>query len=128
MIDTAHGICGEDKRLCRSLEALFAPAAKAYIRLYKSLEDEKEFFGLRDFYAFIKTLVHFAKPSLRRRLNHDEVEYAVLRNFDGFPKSGVVPRYIFMAELASHCNNEERSDQLPPESNTSLGILYFTDH
>ena len=91
------------------------------MQLYKSLGDEKEFFGLRDFYAFVKMLVHFAKSCARPRLTREEVEYAVLRNFDGFPKSEIVPLYIFMEKLSQHCNNDRRSTLLPSNSNTPLG-------
>ena len=61
LVDTARGICGDDRYLLDSLEDLFGPAAAAYTELYKTLGTGKEFFGLRDFYAFIKLLVHFAK-------------------------------------------------------------------
>ena len=60
LVDTARGICGDDRHL-DSIEDLFEPAAAAYSELYQTLGTSKEFFGLRDFYAFIKLLVHFAK-------------------------------------------------------------------
>ena len=123
LVDTARGICGNDERLSRSLDALFGPAANAYTTLYNSLGDEKEFFGLRDFYAFIKMLVHFGKSlGSRRLLTRDEVEYAVRRNFDGFPKSDISPLQIFMEQLGEHCSTG-RSNQLPQDSNTPLGNL-----
>ena len=123
LVDTAHGICGEERQLRRSMDALFEPAAKAYTELYKKLGDEKEFFGLRDFYAFVKMLVHFAKSvSISRRLTRDEVEYAVRRNFDGFPKSDINPLTIFMEQLDKHCNPHGHSNLLPSDSNTPLGM------
>ena len=61
LVDTARGICGDDRNLLDSLEDLFGPAAAAYTELYQALGTGKEFFGLRDFYAFIKLLVYFAK-------------------------------------------------------------------
>ena len=42
-------------RICSSRPQLPTPS------FTKSLGTGKEFFGLRDFYAFIKLLVHFAK-------------------------------------------------------------------
>ena len=61
LVDTARGICGDDRRLLDSLKDLFKSAAAAYTELYQTLGTGKEFFGLRDFYAFIKLLVFFAK-------------------------------------------------------------------
>ena len=61
LVLTAKGICSTDARAQAHLEPYVFGMAKAYLEIYKnSKKDEKEFFGLRDFYRQVIYLVSAA--------------------------------------------------------------------
>ena len=99
LVETAEGICGGDEQLLQCLEDVFRPAAIAYTELCENLvgNNKKEFFGLRDFYSFIKMLVYFAKQGRYMRLNEQVVRYAITRNFGGF--QGVQAVDLFLKHI-----------------------------
>ena len=59
LIFSAKGICSnkENDRIRSKLESFFEPLAKAYINICK--KQEREFYGLRDFYRFVIDTIHF---------------------------------------------------------------------
>ncbi len=62
---------------------------KAFARAYSALQDKqhnfkyRNFFGLRDFYSFVKSLVREVKKDPLQPLSHETVVQLVLRNFSG---------------------------------------------
>ncbi len=121
LVETAEGICGNDQRLLDCLRDVFRPAALAYQELCQHLTNKKEFFGLRDFYSFIKMLVYFSKRSTYNRLNFEELKYAVRRNFDGFSKENVDPVQIFKKFLNTKLGVGQ-SNLIPEDGCSSIGI------
>ena len=122
LAETAEGICGNDAKLLKCLGDLFRPSAIAYTSLCEQLvEDKKEFFGLRDFYSFIKMLVHFAIAGHYSRLTKQAVSYAVMRNFGGFKSEDAME--TFMNHLEEHLSlHPARADMVPNQGSTSLGL------
>ncbi len=123
LIETAKGICGNKQELLNCLGDLFEPAAQAYLELCANLlENKKEFFGLRDFYAFIKLLVYFAEETNYKRLTKRDIKYAVMRNFAGFDaKQNIEPLEIFMLYLGNKLSIDGR-DAIPKDFSTPIGM------
>jgi len=48
-----RGICETGRDVAARIETLVPSLAKAYLELYKSAMDIREFFGLRDFYRWV---------------------------------------------------------------------------
>ncbi len=50
-----RGICASDKDsvVMMKLGPILAPLVKAYLKLYVGTHQEKDFFGLRDFYRYV---------------------------------------------------------------------------
>ena len=55
----SRGICATNKHVACRIEALVKPIAKAYLELYNSALEIREFFGLRDFYRLILNKLNF---------------------------------------------------------------------
>lgn len=94
LIASARGICSSEPLVQERVQGYFQPFAKAYETVCKS--QDKEFFGLRDYYSLIKMVFASAKAA-RRRPSPREIARAVLRNFSG--KDGVQALDIFAAGL-----------------------------
>ncbi|XP_073477176.1 E3 ubiquitin-protein ligase RNF213 isoform X2 [Aquarana catesbeiana] len=83
LIESAKGICSSNNLILRKVVQHFLSFSEAYLEVCKTLkEQEKEFFGLRDFYSLIKMVFAFTKQS-QDILTLDEIARAVLRNFSG---------------------------------------------
>lgn len=54
-----RGICGTNEIVKRNITALVPPMAKAYLTLYNSALEIREFFGLRDFYRLAFLFFYF---------------------------------------------------------------------
>ena len=104
-----------------SLTSLFEPAAKAYLEIAGKLEQQKEFFGLRDFYSFIKMLVYFSKKSGYLGISQQALRYSVLRNFSGFDKFNLDSLDIFN-RLVAPLIALERDANLPDDCCSAIGI------
>ncbi|XP_018410442.1 PREDICTED: LOW QUALITY PROTEIN: E3 ubiquitin-protein ligase RNF213-like [Nanorana parkeri] len=96
LIESAKGICSSDKLNLRKVSQYFSNFSEAYLKVCETLkEQEKEFFGLRDFYSLIKMVFAFTKQS-QTNLTLDEIARAVLRNFSG--KDEVNALEIFLGD------------------------------
>ncbi|CAM9642728.1 unnamed protein product [Lampetra planeri] len=80
LIKSARGICSSDPVISDIIEILFSGLAKAYLSICKA--QEKEFFGLRDYYSLVKMLFAFSKES-NEFPSPEELLEAILRNFGG---------------------------------------------
>ncbi|XP_062071742.1 E3 ubiquitin-protein ligase RNF213 isoform X3 [Lepus europaeus] len=108
LIDSARGICSSDGLVLARVQGYFAPFARAYETVCRS--QDKEFFGLRDYYSLIKMVFATAKASLRMPAPRD-IARAVLRNFSG--KDDIPALDIFCASLPeARCSEEVSTLQL----------------
>ncbi|XP_069916285.1 E3 ubiquitin-protein ligase RNF213 isoform X2 [Oryctolagus cuniculus] len=108
LIDSARGICSSDGLVLARVQGYFAPFARAYEAVCRS--QDKEFFGLRDYYSLIKMVFATAKASLRPPAPRD-IAQAVLRNFSG--KDDLPALDIFCASLPeARCAGEVSPLQL----------------
>ncbi|XP_032802457.2 E3 ubiquitin-protein ligase rnf213-alpha isoform X1 [Petromyzon marinus] len=80
LIKSARGICSSDPVISDIIEILFSGLARAYLSICKA--QEKEFFGLRDYYSLVKMLFAFTKVS-NEFPSPEELLEAILRNFGG---------------------------------------------
>ncbi|XP_077022284.1 E3 ubiquitin-protein ligase RNF213 isoform X2 [Tamandua tetradactyla] len=108
LIESARGICASDMLVKDRIQGYFASFAKAYETICKS--QDKEFFGLRDYYSLIKMVFAMAKAS-NKEPSPQEIAHAILRNFSG--KDDIRPLEIFMATLPeTKCSEEVSTIQL----------------
>ena len=70
--------------------------ALAYLELYNSALEIREFFGLRDFYSLVKMVYGFAKRS-GERPTWLQLEHAIRRNFGGL--DNVEPVEVFSKHI-----------------------------
>uniref|UniRef100_A0A2K6FX44 E3 ubiquitin-protein ligase RNF213 n=1 Tax=Propithecus coquereli TaxID=379532 RepID=A0A2K6FX44_PROCO len=108
LMESAKGICSSDSLVRDRIQGFFAPFAKAYETVCRS--QDKEFFGLRDYYSLIKMVFAMAKASNRKPSPRD-IAQAVLRNFSG--KDDIHALDIFTASLPeAKCSEEVSTVQL----------------
>uniref|UniRef100_H0WTB7 E3 ubiquitin-protein ligase RNF213 n=1 Tax=Otolemur garnettii TaxID=30611 RepID=H0WTB7_OTOGA len=108
LIESAKGICSSDSLIQDRIQGYFASFARAYETVCKS--QDKEFFGLRDYYSLIKMVFATAKASNRKPSPHD-IAQAILRNFSG--KDDIHALEIFTASLPeAKCSEEVSTMQL----------------
>ncbi|KAM8945658.1 LOW QUALITY PROTEIN: E3 ubiquitin-protein ligase RNF213 [Pelodytes ibericus] len=97
LIESAKGICSSDQLVLEKVETYFSDFAEAYQEICETQKEQnKEFFGLRDFYSLIKMVFVFAKHS-EKELTPHQIARAVLRNFSG--KDKINPLDIFMPKI-----------------------------
>ncbi|XP_023555015.1 E3 ubiquitin-protein ligase RNF213 [Octodon degus] len=94
LIDSAKGICSSDNLLLDKIQGYFGPFARAYEVVCK--KQDKEFFGLRDYYSLIKMVYAMAKAS-NKKPSPQNIAQAVLRNFSG--KDDIQALDIFTTSL-----------------------------
>ncbi|KAM6377190.1 E3 ubiquitin-protein ligase RNF213 [Pluvialis apricaria] len=94
LIESAKGICSSARGALQKVEQYFCHFADAYENICKA--QDREFFGLRDYYSLIKMFFALAKRSKSEPTPQDIAE-VVLRNFGG--KDGVNALEIFTSQL-----------------------------
>ncbi|XP_071075531.1 E3 ubiquitin-protein ligase RNF213 isoform X3 [Desmodus rotundus] len=102
LVESAKGICSSDSLVQERIKGYFAPFARAYETVCKC--QDKEFFGLRDYYSLIKMVFASAKASSEKPSPQD-IAQAVLRNFSG--KDGIRALDFFTASLPEARLSEE---------------------
>nr|XP_034361931.1 E3 ubiquitin-protein ligase RNF213 [Arvicanthis niloticus] len=117
LIESAEGICSSDRLVQDRIRGYFAPFAKAYETVCQ--KQDKEFFGLRDYYSLIKMIFAKAKAS-KRGLSPRDIAHAVLRNFSG--KDNIQALSIFTASLPEARHKEEVSTVELIKQNISTGL------
>ncbi|XP_069729030.1 E3 ubiquitin-protein ligase RNF213 [Phaenicophaeus curvirostris] len=80
LIESAKGICCSARGALQKVEQYFCHFADAYENICKA--QDREFFGLRDYYSLIKMIFALAKSSKTEPTPQDIAEI-VLRNFGG---------------------------------------------
>ena len=104
LIESARGICASDRLVQERIRGYFISFAKAYETVCK--RQDKEFFGLRDYYSLIKMVFAAAKAS-NKEPSPQDIAQAVLRNFSG--KDDIHALDIFSANLPEAKYTEEVS-------------------
>ncbi|XP_058417797.1 E3 ubiquitin-protein ligase RNF213 isoform X3 [Diceros bicornis minor] len=94
LIESAKGICSSEPLVRERIQGYFASFAKAYETVCQ--KQDKEFFGLRDYYSLIKMVFATAKHS-NKKPSPQDIAQAVLRNFSG--KDDIHAVDIFTANL-----------------------------
>ncbi|XP_068269102.1 E3 ubiquitin-protein ligase RNF213 [Nyctibius grandis] len=94
LIESAKGICCSARGALQKVEQYFCHFADAYENICKA--QDREFFGLRDYYSLIKMFFALAKSSKSDPTPQDIAE-VVLRNFGG--KDDVNALEIFTSQL-----------------------------
>ena len=91
LIISAEGICNYDEIVLDCIKPVVRLLTEAYLEVCKIALDilKREFFGLRDFYSFIKMIYWFVKRDGELKWTH--VERAVLRNFNGIQYDILAP-------------------------------------
>ncbi|XP_077922358.1 E3 ubiquitin-protein ligase RNF213 isoform X3 [Halichoerus grypus] len=108
LIESAQGICSSEPLVQQRVQGYLAPFARAYETVCQ--KQDKEFFGLRDYYSLIKMVFAKAKASNREPSPRD-IAQAVLRNFSG--KDDIQALDIFTANLPEvKCSEEVSTMQL----------------
>ncbi|XP_021566641.1 E3 ubiquitin-protein ligase RNF213, partial [Carlito syrichta] len=108
LIESAKGICSSDSLVQDRIQGYFGSFARAYETVCKS--QDKEFFGLRDYYSLIKMVFATAKAS-NKKPSPQDIAQAVLRNFSG--KDDIHALDIFTASLPeAKCSEEVSTMQL----------------
>ena len=88
LVMSAQGICSSaDDTVKNSINRLVDGMASAYKRIY--LSQNREFFGLRDFYSLVKMLFAFCQAT-RQCPTWRQLEHSVRRNFGGQEQEDVV--------------------------------------
>ncbi|EMP39294.1 hypothetical protein UY3_03467 [Chelonia mydas] len=80
LIESAKGICSSERIILQRIECYFPIFADAYEKICKT--QDREFFGLRDYYSLIKMILALTKASKREPTPCD-IAQVVLRNFSG---------------------------------------------
>ncbi|XP_047563764.1 E3 ubiquitin-protein ligase RNF213 isoform X1 [Lutra lutra] len=112
LIESAKGICSSEPLVQQRVQGYFAPFARAYETVCE--KQDKEFFGLRDYYSLIKMVFAKAKSSNNAPSPRD-IAQAVLRNFSG--KDDIHALDIFTASLPeAKCWEEVSTMQLIQEN------------
>ncbi|XP_074199996.1 E3 ubiquitin-protein ligase RNF213 isoform X3 [Camelus bactrianus] len=108
LIESARGICSSEPLVQKRIQEYFAAFAKAYETVCES--QDREFFGLRDYYSLIKMIFAAARASSREP-SPQGIAQAVLRNFSG--KDDIHALEIFAAHLPeARCVEEVSTMQL----------------
>uniref|UniRef100_A0A8B9Q3T4 RING-type E3 ubiquitin transferase n=1 Tax=Apteryx owenii TaxID=8824 RepID=A0A8B9Q3T4_APTOW len=94
LVESAKGICFSARGALQKVEQYFHHFADAYENICKA--QDREFFGLRDYYSLIKMVFALTKTSKREPTPRDIAE-VVLRNFSG--KDDVDALEIFTSQL-----------------------------
>ncbi|KAM5272726.1 E3 ubiquitin-protein ligase RNF213 [Ctenodactylus gundi] len=112
LTESARGICCSDKLVQERIQGYFVPLARAYERVCQ-LQD-KEFFGLRDYYSLIK-MVFAAAHTSNGKPSPRDIARAILRNFSG--KDDICALDIFTESLPeARCAGEVSTVELIKEN------------
>ncbi|XP_053396322.1 E3 ubiquitin-protein ligase rnf213-alpha-like [Mercenaria mercenaria] len=116
--DIASSMCISDSDL---ITPLIEPMAKSYLEIVETTSKTTgEFFGLRDFYRFLKTVFNFTDKS-RRKATWHELLYSIKRNFGGLD-SVVAPAEILRKNLTTVVRFELEPRPSDPDC-TLLGLV-----
>ncbi|XP_074870414.1 E3 ubiquitin-protein ligase RNF213 isoform X2 [Carettochelys insculpta] len=91
LVESAKGICSSDRIILQRIEHYFPIFADAYEAICKT--QDREFFGLRDYYSLIKMIFALTKTLKREPTPHDLAQ-VVLRNFSGKDDIDVLAVFI----------------------------------
>ncbi|XP_067860096.1 E3 ubiquitin-protein ligase rnf213-alpha isoform X2 [Heptranchias perlo] len=99
LIESAKGICSSDPVIQKKVLGLFKSFAEAYLDICR--KQNKEFFGLRDYYSLIKMVFSLSK-AFKSEPTPEQLVQVVLRNFSGSDDVNVMDVFKSVLQNASH--------------------------
>ncbi|XP_041073204.1 E3 ubiquitin-protein ligase rnf213-alpha-like [Carcharodon carcharias] len=99
LFESAKGICSSDPVIQKKVLSLFGSLADAYLTICK--KQNKEFFGLRDYYSLIKMVFSLSKTT-KSEPTPEQLVQVVLRNFSGSDDVNVMDVFKSVLKNASH--------------------------
>ncbi|XP_050390801.2 E3 ubiquitin-protein ligase RNF213 [Patella vulgata] len=82
LIDTAEGICQNSSKVHNLIKPVLKSLTTSYLKVFEEARQEREFFGLRDFYSLVKMVYSFAENNTETPCWH-QLEHCIRRNFGG---------------------------------------------
>ena len=137
LIKIAEGICAQNQEVFKLMKPVIEKLASGYEAVY--LKQDREYFGLRDFYSLVK-MVHSYIEQEMLEPDWTQVAYAVQRNFGGFyggfkptevflkavypnfKESNLVPAQILLTDVLAQ-TRDSRYVLLLTKNNAALSIL-----
>lgn len=101
---SANGICSNHKRAKQLMSNAIEKLTEGYDFIHK--KQEREYFGLRDFYSVIKMVFAIAKDKLAEPTK-EELQLAVQRNFGGY-FGNFDPAVEFLRQIDLDLNEENK--------------------
>jgi hypothetical protein len=129
LVLSAQGICHSDKSdaVKDRLNDYFRVLAKAYHEICEN--QNRQFFGLRDFYSLIKMLYWMCEKT-NMPPTGPQLVHAIKRNFGGLEESGVDPETVFLSRLRINIDEAPDLSDIDPEvrefvspDNTQRGLI-----
>lgn len=98
LVEIAEGICKQDQNVSNSLTKYIRPISEAYQNICNATiaadEIKREFFGLRDFYCFIKMMYwELKRPERKGQMDDSFFEKAIKRNFGGLEEVNAIKHF-----------------------------------
>jgi hypothetical protein len=102
LIKSAEGICSGNVDASRLMKSTTKLLADGYSRVYQ--RQEREYFGLRDFYSLVK-MVYAMVERNGREPSREDITYAVQRNFGGY-FGELRPTQVFLSAIYQDITEE----------------------
>ncbi|XP_077980129.1 E3 ubiquitin-protein ligase rnf213-alpha-like [Glandiceps talaboti] len=122
LIESARGICSShgSGMILSLVQPIFSALASAYLEIYTN--QEREFFGLRDFYSLVKMVYAFCRRS-RHKPTWSQLEHAIRRNFGGLDNLHVVDIYAeHLKHIVPHVKATDHDDDCSPAALITASI------
>ena len=100
---SAVGICSGNEDASRLMRATTKLLAEGYSQVYE--RQEREYFGLRDYYSLVK-MVYAMVEKNRREPSREDITYAVQRNFGGY-FGHFRPTKVFLSAIYGDVTEED---------------------
>ena len=102
LIKSAEGICSGNEHASRLMQRTIRELANGYSEVYK--RQEREYFGLRDFYSLVK-MVYATVCQTLEPPTKEEMTFAVQRNFGGY-FGDFKPTNVFLTTIFSDASED----------------------
>ncbi len=104
LIKSAEGICSSDKFASTKMLAAIRQLTEGYQAIHR--RQEREYFGLRDFYTVVK-MVFSVAINQNAEPSQEDIKLAVQRNFGGY-FGDFDPAEEFLKAVGMTLNSDER--------------------
>ncbi|XP_077867268.1 E3 ubiquitin-protein ligase RNF213-like [Saccoglossus kowalevskii] len=118
---SASGICSSNSNVLDFIKPMIPSLANGYRKLY--MEQDREFFGLRDFYSLVKMVYGFSNATGQRPTWH-QLEHSIRRNFGGMDNTNPLQHF---GDLMKHAYETKYGFKNDPEVHPS-GLICASLH